>query len=467
MKYSKCNQSKGSTIVELIVAIAAVAIIFSMLGSTIVWSLRNAQFGGNRERATMLANEGLEAARNIRDADFVNLADGTHGLAIASNEWTLSGSQDITDNFTRETVISTIDANTKEVTSTVTWDETSQRPGSVTSVTRFNDWQIVTAPPVCDWTIGIGQIGSYDLPANKHGLKVQAAGDYAYMVRNGGNPDLVVFNVSNLASPTIEGSLDLPNSPTNIAVSGNYAYVSSKHNSQELQVVDISNPVSPSVVGTYDAAEKSDAGGIYVDGNYVYLVKKSSKKEELFIINISNPVLPSLVGSLNLGASANEVVVLGNYAYVASEDNSQELQVIDISSLASPSLIGSYDLTGNDDSLTVTGFGSTVILGRKSGGVHIFDVSTPATPVELGWYDAGSQVNDLSLGNSNNYVAIGSDDNTSEFQLVDISTPASPSLIHSFDASNNINGVFFSDDKCATFVVGQTNNTEFMILIPQ
>ena len=64
-------------------------------------------------------------------------------------------------------------------------------------------------------------------------------------------------------------------------------------------------------------------------------------------------------------------------------------------------------------------------------------------------------------------MAIGSDDNTSEFQLVDISTLASPSLIHSFDAPNDINGVYFSDDKCTTFAATQENSEELLILEPQ
>ena len=372
----------GVTVVEIVIATAVIGIIFSTLGGTLMYGIRNSEFGGERERAAMLANEGIEATRNIRDEDFTNLVDGTYGLAVSSNQWTFSGSQDISNGFTRETTISSVDASTKEVTTSVAWDESSNRPGSVSVTTRFNNWGLVVKPS-CDWTIGIGQVSTYDLSDNKKGLKIQAEGDYAYMVRDDGSPDFIIFNVSNIAGPTIEGSLDLSDKPINIAISGNYAYVSSKHNSQELQVINISNPASPSVVGTYDADKNSDAEGIYIEDSYAYLVKKSSNKEELFIIDISTPSSPSLMGSLDLGDSAYEVVVIGNYAYVASKDNNQELQVIDISTPASPSQVGSYNLSGNDDALTVTGFDSTVILGRKSGGVHVFDIPPLLHPLRL------------------------------------------------------------------------------------
>ncbi len=69
----------------------------------------------------MLAEEGLEATRNIRDTGFRNLIDGTHGIALPSYQWILSGLQDVTDIYTRQVVISPVDSSTKLVTSTVTW----------------------------------------------------------------------------------------------------------------------------------------------------------------------------------------------------------------------------------------------------------------------------------------------------------------------------------------------------------
>ena len=43
-------------------------------------------FGRTRARAATLADEGLEAVRNIRDANFSNLTDGTFGLTTTGNQ---------------------------------------------------------------------------------------------------------------------------------------------------------------------------------------------------------------------------------------------------------------------------------------------------------------------------------------------------------------------------------------------
>lgn len=76
---------------------------------------------GDRSRAIMLAEEGLEAARNIRDTGFRNLVDGTHGITLTDNAWTLSGQEDTTGIYGRRLDISAVDASTKLVTATVRW----------------------------------------------------------------------------------------------------------------------------------------------------------------------------------------------------------------------------------------------------------------------------------------------------------------------------------------------------------
>lgn len=163
----------GVTIVEIVIATAVLGIIFASLSGTLVYGIRNSEFGGERERAIMLANEGLEAVRNIRDEDFTNLVDGTYGLTVSSNQWTFSGIQDISDGFTRETIINSIDVNTKEITTNVTWDQTSSRPGSVSVTTRLSNWGRVIADSktfrVIEYYISPGQFSgvNFDLTLNQ------------------------------------------------------------------------------------------------------------------------------------------------------------------------------------------------------------------------------------------------------------------------------------------------------------
>jgi hypothetical protein len=74
---------------------------------------------GNRNRAISIAEEGLEAVRNIRDDSFSNLVVGTHGINNSEGEWQFSGSSDSVDIYTRTVTVSDINSDTKQVTSAV------------------------------------------------------------------------------------------------------------------------------------------------------------------------------------------------------------------------------------------------------------------------------------------------------------------------------------------------------------
>src|ERR1041384_6828468 len=92
----------GFSPVEVLLA----ATIFGMLVTAIVGAViygRNSTDGaGNRSRASLLAEEGLEAVRNIRDASYANLTDGTYGIAQSANQWALSGASDTSGIYTRQ-----------------------------------------------------------------------------------------------------------------------------------------------------------------------------------------------------------------------------------------------------------------------------------------------------------------------------------------------------------------------------
>ena len=457
----------GLSLVEAILGVALFAILIAGLAGSFVYGSGATSIAGKRARAVLVAEEGLEAVRNVRDENFTNLSDGTYGLAVVGNEWILSGSSDITDVFTRQITISSVDLNTKQLNSTVTWQQTADRAGSVSLITYLTNW-LRTASGIGDWYNPVEE-ASLDISGNQNGLKIQVSGDYAYLVRNGGSPDFVVIDISNSASPSITASLNLAGNPMNIALSGNYAYVVSTDNNKELQIIDISTPSSPNVVGTFNAGEKEDALGVYTVGSTVYLVRKSSKKdEEFYVIDVSTPSSPVSLGSLELSKDGNEIIVMGNYAYIASDHNSQELQVVDISIPGSMSISGSLNLSGNSNSETITGFDDTIVLGRSDGYVYVIDVSIPTSPSFIGSYDVGDVVRDISLGNENNYIFIACDQNAAEFQVIDISTPATPAFISSMDlTADDLNGVAYHADQDRAYTVGERNDSEFRAFMPQ
>ncbi len=453
------RHTKGFVLIEAILAGTLLVLVISTFVIAAISGQESAALSGKRNRAILLAQEGIEATRNIRDEGFANLGDGTHGLAIIGNQWAFSGAQDITDTFTRQITVTQADENSKDIASTVTWQQNAQRPGTVTLTTRLANWMA----SIISWLNPFKE-SSLDLAGSEDGIKVQSSGNYAYVVRANGSPDFVVVDVSNSANPTIAASLTLDGNPKNIAISGSYAYIATTHDTKELQIIDISMPTSPTVVGIFNAASGADARGVTAVNSTVYLVRESSSADEFIIINATNPASPTLVGSLNLGATGYEVATVDNYAYIASGHNSQEVQIVNITTPSTPALIGSFDLPGNTDALTITAFGSTALTGQGNT-LHILNVANPAAPAILGSTNLSGQANDLSLGNANTLVFAATAAGNAEFVVVDITDLTNSSIIGTVNISGNstINGVAYDAGHNKTYGVTNLNTEEFMV----
>ncbi len=133
--------SKGFSLVEVLLAVAVFSLIVTGLIGGLIYGEQSTALAGQRARAATLADEGLEAVRNIRDANFSNLTDGTFGLTTTGNQWNLSGASDTSDIFSRAITISTVDANRKSITSSITWQQNPQRGGLVQAVTYLTNWK--------------------------------------------------------------------------------------------------------------------------------------------------------------------------------------------------------------------------------------------------------------------------------------------------------------------------------------
>ncbi len=461
IKTKRFKQAEGFGLVEIMLAVSVFALFVVSLAGALIYGRENAAIAGAKARAVFIAEEGLEAARNIRDAGFGNLTAGSHGLAVSEGQWIFSGTQDVTDAFTRQVTISNIDANRKLITSLVSWQQTPYRSGTVSSATY-----LVNLTAGAGWTNPFLQ-SSLDLAGLQNGLKIQTRGDYAYVVRNDGSPDFAIINVASSTAPLLAGSLNLSGAPTNVAVAGDYAYISSESDTQELQIVNISNPALPSLAGTYNASGSADALGIYATGTTAYLVRSLSGAAEFLIINAANPAAPSLAGSLNLDDTGSEAVILGNYAYVSSYSNSQELQVVNITNPALPVLAGSYDLSGTQDVLSIAGFDNVIILGRANNFIYTFDVSVPGAPVLSASFNAQGSVNDISLGADNTLAFLATGSGSAEFQVIDITALAAPATIGSLNLSIDLLGIAYGEAQDKAFAVSSADTQEFAVFAPQ
>jgi Tfp pilus assembly protein PilV len=454
----------GFSVIEVVLTGSIFALLVTALVGAFLYGEESTALAGNRARAAILAEEGLEAIKNIRDDSWANLVDGTYGLVISGNEWNLSGSSDTTDIFTREVTISTVDDRRKNVTSQITWQQNLQRTGVISIVSELTNW---AALGIGNWAVPV-QESNVDISGDQDGIKIQVLGNYAYIVRSGGAPDFAVIDVSNPTSPSLVGSLSLPGTPQNIYVLGNYAYIANDSNGQELQIIDISLPSSPNVVGRYNDAGGEDARGVFVSGSFAYLALDGGN--DFVIVDVSIPAAPTFVGGLALSDSGYEVVVQGNYAYLSSGSDTEELQIIDITVPTLPTLVGSLNLSGASDATTIALVGTTAFIGQGSllYTVNVFD---PLLPIQLGSLNAVGVVNDiaLDLGNGDTYVFIATSDDSLEFQVIDVTVLAAPALLGSLDTAgtDNLNGVAYSGFLDRSFVVGEANSQEFIVIAPQ
>ncbi len=179
MKYSR--QIGFSTIEVLLAASILVVIVTALIGG-VIYGRESTLLAGQRNRATFLAEEGLEAVRNIRDNSYASLTIGTHGLIISGNKWILSGTSDTTDIFVRQIIIANAGTNRLQVTSTVTWQQDLQRSGAVSLVTNLDNWIPVVA---ADCTSFCQSVGNFTVgtcrgspgACNNHHETYEAGGD--------------------------------------------------------------------------------------------------------------------------------------------------------------------------------------------------------------------------------------------------------------------------------------------------
>lgn len=459
---SVLRDNRGSSLIEVLIASALTGLFVAACAGGVAYGVRTAKDIGRKNQAVFLSEEGLAAAQNMRDESFANLVDGTWGMSVTGSQWELVGTPDVTGEFVRSMSIQTVDALTKEVTSTVTWSDLRGVSRELSLVTYFTDWRSTTATSA--WVAAV-MAGSLDLSGGRNLLDVVTDGNYAYAIRdNSGSSNFFVFDVSTSSAPVQIASLNLSGIPSSMALSGSYVYVASSANTAEMQVVNISTPSSPMLAASYNASGNTDALGIAVSGTTAYVTRGQSGSQEFLVLNVAVPSAPVLLGGLDLASDANKVAVSGNYAYVASSSNTQELQVIDVTLAALPALLGGYDIaTGTSNSTAVTVSGTTVYLGNADT-VYVLSDATHGAPTLLSSQALGGTVNDLELVFGGSYLFVASATSTTEFVMLDVTVPSALTTVSTLDLPDQARGIAYNDELDIAVVADDSNANEFIVL---
>jgi len=265
-------------------------------------------------------------------------------------------------------------------------------------------------------------------------------GSYAYCASEEAGLDII--DVGNPTSPKKIGGIDTLFA-RRVWVNGNtgHAYLA---DTATLRIIDISVPSAPKSLGVYDPNLLVE--DVVVIGNYAFMIGSifSSDffgKGELHILDISNPATPILLGKYQTDVISS-VYISNNYAYLAAyyfdefEIMHSHFDIVDISDHSSPQRVGLIQID-ESDMKGIAMKGNYVYLGGSK--LHIIDVSNPASPSLVGnTAVTGSFVTNIYVGGNYAYAATGD----RGLDIFNITAPSAPTLVKNCRTPGEAHGVY-------------------------
>lgn len=194
----------GITLLEVVLAVG----LFTLIGSGLflaAWGAISAtEVSQNYQAALALAEEGLEAARSLRDQNWNNLTAGPHGLTNSNGFWEWIPTFDVSGIFTRQITVTDLAVDRKEITSRVSFSPNR----SVELITRLTNFG---ATPFLSW----GQTTQADFSTGSlNDVVIVSQGDGAIRLLSGENDGTFT------SAPFDTGSGDTAYGPLNFVRSG-------------------------------------------------------------------------------------------------------------------------------------------------------------------------------------------------------------------------------------------------------
>jgi phosphodiesterase/alkaline phosphatase D-like protein len=307
-----------------------------------------------------------------------------------------------------------------------------------------------------------GSVGSDPGPIQFSSSRdVHVVGNYAYLITL--DNDLIIVDLSVPQTPVaisqfVNGTNGaLMTGARGIFVLDDYAYVAASQD-HSLEIIDVSNPLLPVHAGSISdglgggaGAELSGAVEVIVVGNYAYVAAQGA----LEIIDVTDKELPTHEGKvtgIGMGMPAWSLDVVGNYAYVAT---SVTITIIDVSDPTTPAVIGVLQDGDNSGAVKVSADPGTIhVVGsylyhsaRSYNSLEIFDISNPASPTPVGSIANGGTpstptiVSPNSVFVSGNYAFI-TNPNNDVLEIVDVSNPSAPTHATKVNAGSGFTAPF-------------------------
>lgn len=342
----------GQMIIELLIAFGLASILLPAIMIGFVSGSSGKVQQQQRLKATGYLEEGIEAVRSVREADWNNISiNGTYHPDITVNTWTLSNGTETIEDFTRKIEISDVtpvDPSKKQITVTVSWNNIL--PTNVSSVFILTRWKNISSPLTAsgilinqgsgNWCAPALNITALDLPKNGVANAVSAIqGQLA--AGTGDNASGVSYanvTISDPAAPTsptavISGTFD--GFKTNdVFTEQNYAYLATDTGSKDVVIIDLTHKdannkysevgyVDVPFAGNVNAASVATNGnvGYVIGGTHLYSFNMTSKSGSRPLIDLDG---------VTFTGNASRMVILGQRAYITTGNLSGQLVIVDI-----------------------------------------------------------------------------------------------------------------------------------------
>ncbi len=172
------------------------------------------------------------------------------------------------------------------------------------------------------------------------------------------------------------------------------------------------------------------ANAVAVSGDFAYVAAGSAGLQVVALS--SDRRTPTILATLNLNASANDVTLAGNLAYLATAGG---LKVVDVTNPAAPRLLGTFAGVGNAMGVKVRGTTAYVAAG---GSLTIVSVANPGAMIQAGTVSLGGSAWNLDLDLTRNLAAVAM--GGAGLKLVDVSNLSAP-LLRGTAATGDARGV--------------------------
>ncbi len=179
---------------------------------------------------------------------------------------------------------------------------------------------------------------------------------------------------------------------------------------------------------------------IIVEGNYIYLATEYSSKG-LIILDISDFENITTASEVDIGNKGNRLTKAGNYVYMGTEDNDLGLAVVNASDPNNAFFYFSWSLGEEGNQPTISGNYLYMAVDEDDSGLQVFDVSAGQLPTPL-LTDSYNFDNEAHITKINgNYAYVGLDDDSLGLRIMDISDPYDINEIASLNVGEEVNAI--------------------------